>query len=50
MKKKIIQVVPTRIIDNDTNRFCMGVDTNSHPVVGYTNDGIEYIRRLADLP
>jgi hypothetical protein len=45
-----VQVVPTRIIDNDTNHFCMGVDSNALPVVGYTNDGIEYIRRLADLP
>ncbi len=42
--------VPARIVDNDTNRFCMGVDASSLPVVGYTNDGIEYIRRLADLP
>jgi len=45
-----VQVVPTRIVDNDTNRFCMGVDSNTLPVVGYTNDGIEYIRRIADLP
>jgi len=45
-----VQVLPAKIVDNDTNRFCMGVDTNALPVVGYTNDGIEYIRRLADLP
>ena len=45
-----VQVLPTRIVDNDTNRFCMGVDSSTLPVVGYTNDGIEYIRRLADLP
>lgn len=45
-----VQVLPTRIIDNDTNRFCVGVDGSTLPVVGYTNDGIEYIRRLADLP
>ena len=45
-----VQVLPTRIVDNDTNRFCMGVDTNTLPVVGYTNDGIEFVRRLADLP
>jgi hypothetical protein len=45
-----VQVLPTSIIDNDTNRFCIGVDSSSLPVVGYTNDGIEYIRRLADLP
>jgi hypothetical protein len=45
-----VQVLPTRIVDNDTNRFCIGVDATTLPVVGYTNDGIEYIRRLADLP
>ena len=45
-----VQVLPTRIVDNDTNRFCMGVDASTLPVVGYTNDGIEFIRRLADLP
>jgi len=45
-----VQVVPARVVDNDTNRFNIGVDTSSLPVVGYTNDGIEYIRRLADLP
>jgi hypothetical protein len=44
-----VQVLPTRIVDNDTNRFCMGVDSSTLPVVGYTNDGIEFIRRLADL-
>ena len=43
-------MVPARVVDNDTNRFNIGVDTSSLPVVGYTNDGIEYIRRLADLP
>jgi hypothetical protein len=45
-----VQVLPARIVDNDTNRFCMGVDSSTLPVVGYTNDGIEYIRQLADLP
>ena len=45
-----VQVLPARIVDNDTNRFNIGVDTSSLPVVGYTNDGIEYVRRLADLP
>jgi hypothetical protein len=45
-----VQVLPTRIVDNDSNRFCMGVDTSTLPVVGYTNDGIEYVRRIADLP
>jgi hypothetical protein len=47
-----VQVLPARIVDNDTNRFCMGVDTSTPPlpVVGYTNDGIEFVRRLADLP
>jgi hypothetical protein len=45
-----VQVLPARIVDNDTNRFCMGIDSSTLPVVGYTNDGIEYVRRLADLP
>ncbi|MCX7030357.1 MAG: hypothetical protein NTU62_09590, partial [Spirochaetes bacterium] len=44
-----VQVLPTRIVDNDTNRFCMGVDSSTLPVVGYTNDGIEFIRCLANL-
>lgn len=45
-----VQVLPAKIVDNDTNRFCIGVDSSTLPVVGYTNDGIEYLRRLADLP
>jgi hypothetical protein len=44
-----VQVLPARIVDNDTNRFCIGLDGSSLPVVGYTNDGIEYVRLLADL-
>jgi hypothetical protein len=47
-----VQVLPQSIVDTDTNRFCMGVDSTPLPVVGYTNSGtgIEYLRRLADLP
>ncbi len=45
-----VQVLPARIVDNDANRFCMGLDTATRPVVGYTNDGIEYIKRLDEVP
>jgi hypothetical protein len=47
-----VQVVPQSIVDTDTNRFTMGLDTASLPVIGYINSGtgIEYLRRLADLP
>jgi len=44
-----IFIVPTQITNTDSNKFCIGVDTNNLPVMGYTNGGIEYIRLLADL-
>ncbi|MDC7218864.1 MAG: Ig-like domain-containing protein [Spirochaetales bacterium] len=44
-----ISILPTTITNSDSNRFCIGVDSNDLPVVGYTNDGIEYIRLLDDL-
>lgn len=44
-----IMILPTQITNSDSNRFCIGVDTNDLPVVGYTNSGIEYIRLLSDL-
>ena len=44
-----IMILPTQITNTDSNRFCIGVDTNNLPVVGYTNGGIEYIRLLPDL-
>ena len=44
-----IMIVPTQITSSDSNKFCVGVDTDDLPVVGYTNDGIEYIRLLENL-
>ncbi|MFA6507262.1 MAG: Ig-like domain-containing protein, partial [Treponemataceae bacterium] len=49
-----VQVLPQRIIDSDSNRFNVGVGTDSRPVVGYSNaqsglKGIEYVTGLADL-
>ncbi len=44
-----IMIVPTQITNTDSNRFCIGIDTNDLPVMGYTNSGIEYIRLLPDL-
>jgi hypothetical protein len=45
-------VLPQSIVDTDTNRFCIGLDTVLLPVVGYINSGtgVEHLRRLADLP
>ena len=44
-----IMIVPTSITNTDSNKFCVGLDTNDLPVVGYTNGGIEYIRLLSEL-
>ena len=44
-----IMILPTQITNSDSNKFCVGVDTNGLPVAGYTNGGIEYIRLLSDL-
>ncbi len=44
-----VMILPVTITNSDSNRFCIGVDTNGLPVVGYTNGGIEYIRLLRDL-
>ncbi len=44
-----IQTVPNLIQDTDSNRFNMGVDSAGLPVVGYTADGLEYVRLLDEL-
>lgn len=44
-----IQTLPEGINDSDSNRFCVGTDTEDLPVVGYTDDGLEYLRMLAEL-
>ncbi len=44
-----VSILPAKISNTDSNRFCVGVDTHGLPVVGYTNGGIEYIRMLGDL-
>jgi len=44
-----IAILPTQIVNTDSNKFCIGVDTNDLPLVGYTNGGLEYIRMLPDL-
>lgn len=50
-----VQVMPTRIVDSDTNRYSIGVGTDGKPVVGYSNNqsgskGIEYLTGLSELP
>jgi hypothetical protein len=44
-----ISILPTQINNSDSNRFCIGVDTNNLPVTGYTNGGLESIRKLSNL-
>ena len=49
-----VQVIPHRIIDSDTNRFCIGVGDNGQPVIGFSNGtpgakGIEYLTMLNEL-
>ena len=48
------QIIPTRIVDSDSNRFNIGVGTDGRPVIGYSNNqsgskGIEYLTRMPDL-
>ena len=48
------QIIPTRIVDSDSNRFNIGVGTDGKPVIGYSNNqsgskGIEYLTRMPDL-
>ena len=44
-----VQTVPNQIQDRDSNRFCAGVDESDNPVIGYTDDGLEYVRMLPEL-
>ena len=44
-----IQTIPELITDTDSNRFSAGVDTAGLPVIGYTDDGLEYVRLLDEL-
>ncbi len=45
-----IQSLPGSVADSDANRFGIGVRTSdSQPVVGYTDGGLEYQRLLAPL-
>ena len=44
-----IQTIPDLISDSDSNRFNIGADTAGLPVVGYTEDGLEYARLLGEL-
>ena len=48
------QIIPTSIVDSDSNRFNIGVGTDGRPVIGYSNNqsgnkGIEYLTRMPDL-
>ena len=48
------QIIPTRIVDSDSNRFNIGVGIDGKPVIGYSNNqsgnkGIEYLTRMPDL-
>ncbi|HAK47408.1 MAG TPA: hypothetical protein DCO79_15995, partial [Spirochaeta sp.] len=44
-----VQTVPNLINDSDSNRFNIGADTDNLPVVGYTDDGLEYVKLLLEL-
>ncbi|HRW24657.1 MAG TPA: hypothetical protein P5298_09625, partial [Spirochaetia bacterium] len=49
-----VQILPSTIVDSDTNRFNVGVGIDGRPVVGYANNkpgsqGIEYLTGLGEL-
>jgi hypothetical protein len=49
-----VQILPTVIVDSDSNRFNVGIGTDGKPVVGYANNkaglqGIEYLTGLPEL-